>query len=316
MKKNITFFTLLIICSSSVFAQKKSEKSFFVRTNLLVVDSQNNFANDLGKEDFSITENGVAQPITYFAKKQLPLNVVIVADNSGSLRTQIGVIDRISKLIVANLMPGDEAKIIRFIGRERISVEQDWTSDKALLNKASDDFFTAGGQSAVIDALYLTSEDLKKRYDAKKDGRYAIVLISDCEDRDSYYTEKNLYKLIGDRDMPILTVSLTKEISKTIPKEMSTTSKALSDVEALGNSVAMRTGGTSFMLGAGAKEEDYQAVLKSLIFELRSQYVIGYQSKEVTKQTAARTISIVAKDGPKGEKRSVVSKTSFTLPIN
>lgn len=299
---------LLISSVMVAHSQSSGKDSFFVRANVLVTDDAKNYVNDLTKDDFILSENGVVQPITHFSNRQEPINVSILADNSGSMRDQLKVIGSIGKMITANLSAGDEAQLIRFIGRDRISTEQEWTSSAKALNSAFDGLFIEGGQSAVVDAIYLAAEDIIKRYDANKNRRYAIVLISDCEDRDSYYTRQQLFKLIGKRNIPIHVVALLGDFPRL--------DLVIDKIDTLTSSLASQTGGRSFLFKPKAKEEDFQVAIRSVLYELRSQYVVGYEAKNVTKDTAKRTIKIAVKDSTKGEKRNVTSRTGFQLSVD
>lgn len=310
------FATILFLVSfsASAIAQSKNESSFFVRSNVLVTDDAKNYVNDLTKDDLILTENGVVQPITYFAKRQSPLNVAIVLDSSGSVTEQLHVIKAIGKYVVANLMAGDEAQLIGF--SDSAFIREEWTGTLSKLNLALDALKVEIGQTAIIDGTYVVTEDVVKRYDSRTNGRYAIVLISDFEDRANHYKEKSLFKLIGKRDIPIFTVALTANMFKDPSDKTRDQAKILQKAEDLSNSLAIKSGGTTYLLGTGAKEEDYQAAMKALVLELRSQYVIGYEAKDVNKTTTSRTIQIVAKDGPKGEKRSVIARSTILLPTN
>ena len=68
-----------------------------------------------------------------------------------------------AKLVVSKMEPGDECNIIRFVSSDKIQSVQEFTSDTSLLNKAIDVLFIESGQSAVIDALYVAGQHLKKQ---------------------------------------------------------------------------------------------------------------------------------------------------------
>ena len=155
----------------------KDNKVFNVRTNLLVLDDKDRIISGVKAEDVKIFENGVEQKLAYFSAKAPRLNLSLVIDNSGSVREDLDEIISISKLIVANVGPSDNATVVRFVGRDKIEVMQGWTSSKAPLYKALDQLFVEGGRTAFIDALYLAGTDILKRRTAKKDERYAIVVV-------------------------------------------------------------------------------------------------------------------------------------------
>ena len=119
-----------------------------VNLNVRVVDRNNRPINGLSQNDFKIFEDGAPQSIEFFSKSEVPTNYALVIDNSGSLRSQLEKVIDAGKMIVATNRPDDETSIIRFVSREKISIEQPFTANKADLNDALDNLFIEGGQTA------------------------------------------------------------------------------------------------------------------------------------------------------------------------
>lgn len=312
-RDKIVVLLWILLLSLGIHAQSKSkdDKTFEVRTNLMVLDDKDHYVGGLKESDVKVFENGVEQKLTYFATKDLSLNVCLVIDNSGSVRTQLKQVTTIAKLLVENLRTEDEAQIIRFIGRDNISTEQEWTKEKSALNKALDDLFIGGGQSAVFDALYLAGEDILKLRKAAPNKRYAIVLVSDAEDRNSYYTEKQLFELLYRTDVQVFTIGLVKDLSDEVGF---TGNSPKSKAKKNARKIAAGTSGTSFILDERSKEADYRNALKSLIYELRSQIIIGYTLDDVKKGDRTRKLTVTIADGPNGEKRKAINKENIVLP--
>src|SRR5205085_11383830 len=91
-----------------------------------------------------------------------------------------------------------------------------FTSNKADLTDSLDQFYKQGGQTAIIDAVYLaveTVDDYGKTKKATDQKRRAIILITDGEDRNSYYTEKQLYDLLRESEVQIYAIGFTQELS-------------------------------------------------------------------------------------------------------
>ena len=78
------------------------------------------------------------QTITYFARKDPKLNLGIVLDGSGSMRSLGTRTKGFAKQLIASLNRNDEAFVERFIGSEQLSLLQDWTSDPAALANSVD----------------------------------------------------------------------------------------------------------------------------------------------------------------------------------
>ena len=142
------------------------------------------------------------------------LNLGLVMDNSGSLRLQLEKLVIGGKALVDSLTGEDEALIVRFTGSDNINVIEDWTSGKSKLKEILDLMFIESGQSAVIDATYLTAQKLLERENKDTSRKYAMVLISDVEDRASYYELKDLLGLLKNSDIQIFVIALTSELSE------------------------------------------------------------------------------------------------------
>lgn len=150
--------------------------------------------------------------MTSFVQLDGKVDIAIVADNTGSVRKQLDDVTRIGKIRVANLRLNDNAQLIRCVDRDKVEIIQPWTDNKAELADGLNYMFFEGGHSAVLDALYLAAKDMIARHARDPNRKYAIALISDGEDRDSYYTEKDLFNLLANSPIQIFTIALAKDL--------------------------------------------------------------------------------------------------------
>ena len=96
-----------------------------------------------------------AQPIEFFTKEEVPITYVLVVDTSGSLRSQLKSVIDAAKAIINSNKRGDETFLESFISSDKIETIQDFTADKGLLLDGLDSLYVEGGQTAVIDGVYL-----------------------------------------------------------------------------------------------------------------------------------------------------------------
>ncbi len=137
-------------------------------------------------------------------------------DNSGWIRQQLDKVVEAGKVLVNTNKPDDETLIIRFVGRDKISIEQPFTSNKADLVDALDNLYIEGGQTAIIDAVYLAVENVDDYEKSKAQNdrkRRALILVSDGEDRDSYYNEKQLFELLRESEVQIYVIGFIEDLS-------------------------------------------------------------------------------------------------------
>ena len=281
--------------------------SEIVNLNVRVVDRNNRSIGTLQQKDFKVYEDNVAQPIEFFTKSEVPTNYSLVIDNSGSLRSQIDKIIEAGKVIIGTNRPDDETSIVRFVSRDKISIEQPFTANKADLNDALENLYIEGGQTAIIDAVYLAAEQVneyEKTRDANDRKRRALIVVSDGEDRDSFYNEKQLFDLLKETDVQIYTIGFVGELDKEggfISK--SPQSKAKSFLERL----AAETGGKSYFPNNTGELND---IASNIAVELRTQYSIGYVPTNDKKDGSSRSIKVAVTDGPDKQKRIAVTRNT------
>jgi len=119
-----------------------------VNLDVRVVDRNGRPINGLKQADFHNFEENQPQQIEFFSKSEVPTNYTLVVDNSGSMRQQLDKVIDAGKILVATNKKDDETSIIRFVGNDKISIEEDFTPNKTDLNDALDNMFIEGGQTA------------------------------------------------------------------------------------------------------------------------------------------------------------------------
>jgi len=280
-------------------------KTELVNLNVRVIDRNSRPVNGLPETEFKIFEDGVAQQIEFFSRSEVPTNYGLVIDNSGSLRQQLEKVIEASKILVATNKPEDETIVIRFVSRDKITIEQPFTKNKTDLNDSLDNLFIEGGQTAIIDAVYLAAEKVSEyeQQRGKEDRkRRAIIVVSDGEDRDSYYSEAQLFEMLRETDVQIYAIGFVNELSKDsgfIAKSPQGKAKAFLQ------RLATETGGKAYFPNTTA---ELAGMAKEISSELRMQYSIGYVPTNDRKDGTFRNIKVTVNDGPSKEKRIALTK--------
>lgn len=284
-----------------------------VNLNVRVVDRNNRAINGLAQQDFKVYEDNVLQPIEFFSKSEVPTNYSLVIDNSGSLRQQIEKVIEAGKIIINTNRPDDETSIVRFVSSDKIEIQQDFTPSKSDLFDALDDLYIEGGQTAIIDAVYLAAErvdNYEKSRNPNDFKRRALILVTDGEDRDSFYKEPQLYQLLHESDVQIFVIGFVNELSKEggfISK--SPQGKAKAFLERL----ATETGGKVYFPN---NLSELSGIAQEIANELRTQYSIGYSPTNKTQSNAFRNLKIVVADGANKEKRIAITRSGITRSDN
>jgi Ca-activated chloride channel family protein len=268
--------------------------------NVRVVDADGHARTDVGQDSFRVVEDGIPQKISLFSKAATPITYGLVIDCSGSLRTQLDKVVRAGVNIVQSNKAEDEAFLVRFISSDKIETIQDITNDKRRLLSGLDDLYVEGGLTAVVDAVYLAAERLvKQRAKEKALRRYALVLISDGDDRGSYYKKEQLFSLLGSADIQIYVIGLKGEMKD----------KAKEPAKELLTSLATTTGGRVFFPNSN---DDLTGIASEIINDLRVQYVIGYVPSDQKEGFHKLQVSIV--DEANQEKRAAITRLGYSVP--
>ena len=280
-----------------------------VNLNVRVVDRFNRPIANLKQGDFTVYEDGKMQPITFFSQSEVPTNYALVIDNSGSLRFQLEKVIEASKIIVETNRPDDETGVVRFVSSNKIEILQDFTNDKNELFDALDNMYIEGGQTAIIDAVYLAAEkvdEYEKSQDPTERKRRALILVSDGEDRASYYKEDQLFDLLREADVQIYTIGFVNELDKDGGFIRKSPQKRAKEFLA---KLAEETGGKSYFPN---DLSELNGIASDIASELRTQYSIGYLPDN-TKPDSYRNIKVVVKDGPDRQKRIAITRTGLMV---
>jgi Ca-activated chloride channel family protein len=275
------------------------------------VDRNNHPINDVADADFRVTESGVPQQIQFVTREEVPITYGLVVDNSGSLRSQIGQVVEAAKTIIESNKPGDETFVVRFISSDEIKIMQDFTADKQALGDALDDMFIEGGQTAVIDAVYLSAEHATER--RKKTGdpvedkrRRALILVTDGEDRNSFYKQEQLFEALKESDVQIYVIGFVNELEK----ERGFISKSKRDkAVSLLDRMAKETGGRTFY---PTSLSELPGIAEQITKDMRTQYVVSYTPAAKARPGEFRPVRVAVADGRGGEKRIAVTRSGYT----
>lgn len=270
-----------------------------------VIDRNNRPINNVGQNEFHVFEDGVPQPIESFTREEVPISYGLAVDTSGSLRSQLPTVIEAGKSIINSNKPGDETFLVRFISSDKIETVQDFTANKELLTDGLDSFYVEGGQTAIIDAVYLSAEHVSE-YKKGDDGdrrRRALIVITDGEDRNSFYKQEQLFARLREDDVQIFVIGFVNELDKEAgfirksPRE-----KAINLI----NKLAEETGGRAFFPDSVA---ELPQIANEIIRDLRTQYVIAYNPTNKTQDGSYRAIKVTVDQPSGGDKRIALTRT-------
>ena len=271
-----------------------------VNLQVRVIDRNNKPINNLRKEEFHVLEDGVPQPIEEFSREEVPISYGLAVDTSGSLRTQLTSVIDAGKTIVNANKPGDETFLMRFISSDKIETVQDFTANKDALIDGLDSLYVEGGQTAVVDAVYLSAEHVSeyKKDDVNDRRRRALIIITDGEDRNSFYKQEQLFSRLREEDVQIFVIGFIGELDNEAGFiRKSSRDKAVNLI----NRLASETGGRAFF---PQSVSELPQIANEIIRDLRTQYVVSYNPTNKTPDGSFRAIK-VSVDQPSGSEHRI-----------
>ena len=281
-----------------------------VTLNVRVIDRNNRPIDNVKESDFHIFEDGIEQPVAFFTREEIPVSYGLAVDNSGSLRSQLQSVIDAGKSIINSNKPGDETFLVRFISSDKIETMQDFTSNMDLLLEGLDNMYVEGGQTAVIDAVYLSAERVAefKKGDDNDRRRRALIVVTDGEDRASFYPQEKLFARLREADVQIYVIGFVNELEKDggfIRK--SSRDKAVT----LLNKLASETGGRAFF---PQSTSELPRIANEIVRDLRTQYVLAYNPTNKARDGSYRAIKVAVSDSTGRDKRIALTRAGRTAP--
>jgi Ca-activated chloride channel homolog len=267
---------------------QNNQKGFKIGVNVdLVVmhtsvfDKNGQFVSGLKKENFKVYEDGIEQKMLSFSQEDVPVSMGILLDLSGSMRNKSEQTNKAALAFIRASNPQDQVFLVGF--NDEVELLQDYTSDIDEITDSLDNTIISGG-TALYDAIYVGVEKAQKGVMPKK----AVVVITDGEDKDSYYKLDELVTKVQELDVQVfcigfLTPGPDKGLFGHFTKSASDKAK-----EAL-QRISDETGGKAFFPQSLA---DMGAIVSEIANELRNQYSLGYVSSNTRRDGSFRRVKI------------------------
>lgn len=279
-----------------------------VTLHVRVIDRNNHPINNVQKEEFRVLEDGVPQPIFSFTREEVPVMYGLAIDTSGSLRPAFEQVITAGKAIINSNKKGDETFLERFISSDKIETVQDFTANKDALMDGLDTLYVEGGQTAVIDGVYLAAEHVAGYKTGGDDDRRrrALIVVTDGEDRSSYYNETQLFQRLREEDVQIFVIGFVNELDadKGLIRK-SPRDKAVS----LLNRLASETGGRAFFPNSLSELPE---IANEIVRDLRTQYVVSYDPTNKAHDGTYRAIRVTVADAAGQGKRIALTRSGRT----
>ena len=246
-----------------------------VTLSATVLDAKRHLVTNLDKTNFVVYEDGQPQNITSFIRKDIPVSIGIVVDNSGSMRTKRAAVSKAVLNLIQASNPQDEVFVVNF--NDDPYLDQDFTNKNDLLREALDRVDSRGG-TALYDAVIASADHLAKG--AQKDKKVLLVITDGVDNESRESLETAIRAVQNDAGPTIYTIGI---LSKDEPggKRAKRALQALSD----------QTGGVAFFPTDLAEVDE---ISSEVARDIRNQYSITYKPTNPRSNGGYRKVHVEA----------------------
>lgn len=268
--------------------------------NVTVTDPYNRLVTGLDPDNFRVYEDNIEQEVVTFSSEDVPISIGVIFDYSGSMSNKIGKAREAALQFFKTANPQDEFFLVSF--NERAELTSAFTNSVEDLQSRM--MLTAPkGRTALLDAIYLGLSQMR----GAKNGKRALLILSDGGDNHSRYNESDIKRLVKEADTQLYAIGIFDPLGyrNRTPEELNGPS-LLSEVTEM-------TGGRVF---AVENLNDLPDIASKIGMELRNQYVLGYRPSNKAHDARWRKIKIKLR-APKGlPPLNVYSKTGYYAPAH
>jgi len=266
--------------------------------NVTVTDPYNRLVTGLDPDNFRVFEDNIEQEVVTFSAEDVPISIGVIFDFSGSMANKIGKAREAAVQFFKTANPQDEFFLVSF--NERAELTSSFTNSVEDLQSRM--MLTAPkGRTALLDAIYLGLSQMR----GARNGKRALLILSDGGDNHSRYNESDIKRLVKEADTQLYAIGIFDPLGyrNRTPEELNGPS-LLSEVTEM-------TGGRVF---AVENLNELPDIASKIGMELRNQYVLGYRPSNKAHDARWRKIKIKLR-APKGlPPLSVYSKTGYYAP--
>jgi Ca-activated chloride channel homolog len=211
----------------------------------------------LNRDSFLLSEDGHPQKIAVFERQsELPLEIVLAIDTSGSVHKDLGLEEEAAKHFVRSLLrPVDHLDLMEFADNVREVVF--FTNNAGRIDRGLNDM-GRGAATALYSGVYLAAQSL-----APRSGRKVLVIISDGGNtvKGTTYDMALEQALRGEVMVyPIIDVPIYASAGRDLAGEHALIT------------LAQQTGGRYYYADSSSLERTFAQLSE----DLRTQYLLGY----------------------------------------
>ena len=259
-----------------------------IQITAVVTDGDGRFVSGLKSEDFKVFDDDRPQALTNFASENIPLELVVALDVSGSMQDALPAVKRHATDFLAQLRPSDQVTVLAF--NDNIITPARRSTDQPTRARAIARLAPWGG-TALYDAIVHALDLL-----GRQSGRRALVVFSDGEDQSSHAPMSMVLKRAEGSDATLYMIGQGRALR--VPA-----------LQQLMRQLASGSGGRAFFSGEESKPE---TIFREIVEDLRHQYLLGYAAPDNARSGDLHRIRVEVP----GRGHTVRARTSYRMSRN
>ncbi|HEY0078345.1 MAG TPA: VWA domain-containing protein [Pyrinomonadaceae bacterium] len=231
-------------------------------------------------KEISLYDGGVEQTVKSFTPDQGPARIVLLVDNSLSLRTDVEKLAEATREFAYEIYEGDQVMVVGF--DEQPEIIADWTDDAKKIEAALPTF-RKRGEPRLFDAISAVVDQALRPFAAGNRKR-AIVLVSDGLDRGSKTSFDDVLSELQAQDITVYALQIPDRTGGAFRRDRPKPEQAL-------QKLTESTGGRVLSI------RNSRNAAQSICDELRkNRYVLAYTPTTYS-LTESRRLLVLANEG-------------------
>jgi VWFA-related protein len=238
-----------------------------VQITATVTDGRGRFVRGLTREDFRVYEDDVPQKMSAFVSENVPLEIIVAVDVSGSMKAAMPVVKQAVKRFLSALRPNDSVTLVSF--NDNVFTLARPTADLATRLAAVDRLAPWGG-TALYDVIVKSIDQL-----GRQTGRRALVVFTDGEDLNSRVPAETAEQRLEASDAVLYPIGLWR-------------APTIETLKRVLERLAQKSGGRAFFENL----DELEGVFARIVDELSNQYLLGYPRPDSAKDGRWRKLRV------------------------
>ena len=239
-----------------------------IQVTATVGDGRGHFVKDLPRSAFHVFEDGRAQTISHFESHDIPLDLIVALDISGSMMAAMPKLKEAAREFLANVLPRDRVTVLGF--NDSIFTLTRRSTDPGERAQAIERL-APWGATALYD-LIISAVDTA----GTGSGRKALVIFTDGEDQGSRARIEDVEQSLQSSDVTLYMIGQGRGTS-------------LDAMKTIMRRLAEPTGGRALFT---EEIDELRDAFAELLDELSNQYLLGYVPTNASRDGALRTIRV------------------------